>query len=250
MNSMNNQTNDQNDTILKTEEKLLQKKCKIIGIYGLRNKVDGKWYIGQSRDIPKRFLKYKNYNCKTQTKLYNALKKYNSDNFDYIILEICLLSQPELNEREKYWFNFYDCIKNGYNIREAGANGALSEETKIKISLGNIGKKKPKRTPIQIKNMSVAQIGKTRSLESRKKQSAATKENWKNRSREKSKTHCNKISISAKERYKDPTKNPNYGKSADAALRLRISGGVKLANIRRKLLHDLNSFSQITVVQS
>jgi len=117
---------------------------KWIGIYGLRNRVNNKWYIGQSVDIKNRWeVGYKTYHCKKQRKLYNALIKYGYENFDKIVLEICSLDENLLTEREDHWIKFYNSINNGYNIREASSKGKVSEETKLKISQSLIGRKVP-----------------------------------------------------------------------------------------------------------
>ena len=79
----------------------------ISGIYQIKNKINGKSYIGQSKDIYHRWIKHKeviNFNSNSPMKnypLYRALIKYGIDNFDFIILEEC--SIEKLNEREIYW---------------------------------------------------------------------------------------------------------------------------------------------------
>lgn len=103
------------------------------GIYGLRNKTNDKWYVGQSTDIHSRWDRaYKGLRCQNQHKIYRALKKYGYDGFDKIVLEEC--SVDKLNAREVYWSEQYDSINNGYNLRVGGGrHGALSYETKEKL---------------------------------------------------------------------------------------------------------------------
>jgi group I intron endonuclease len=112
-------------------------KRKIVGIYGLRNKITNKWYVGQSVDIIKRLeIDYKKMKCIGQPKIYNALLKYGYNEFDKIILEECESKQEILNEKEIYWMKYYDSIKNGYNLRGGGGgHGWHSEETKQKIRM-------------------------------------------------------------------------------------------------------------------
>ena len=55
------------------------------GIYKLTSP-SGKCYIGQSVDIVQRILQYKKLQCKSQIKLYNAIKKYGFKNFKIEIL--------------------------------------------------------------------------------------------------------------------------------------------------------------------
>lgn len=132
---------NQNGITNETEKKLLQEKCKDIGIYGLKNKINGKWYIGQSaKSIEKRWYFYKKLHCKEQPNLYNALKKYGYDSFDKIVLENCTSDKNTLNERETHWINFYNSIKNGYNLKCGGQHGKVSLETRDKIRKSKLGK--------------------------------------------------------------------------------------------------------------
>lgn len=75
-----------------------------------------------------------------------AIKKYGRDIFRKEIIEECGASN--INEREKFWINFYKSRDRGvgYNIAEGGSGGdTMSKhpnkaETKQKISKANIGK--------------------------------------------------------------------------------------------------------------
>jgi len=103
-------------------------KKKLTGIYLLKSP-SNKFYVGQSVDIYKRFNSYKYGKCKSQRKLYNAIKKYGLDNFEKIVLEECLIS--ELNENEKFWIIFFNSLDGGYNLDSGGGNGRMvSDETK------------------------------------------------------------------------------------------------------------------------
>jgi len=122
----------------------------IIGIYKVTSP-SGKVYIGQSVNIKRRFNEYLNlFNCKQQTKLYNSLKKYGPENHIFEIVEECSLDQ--LDEKEVYLGKKFDVLKNGLNCRLGKGKGALSEETKQKMSkfrLGNkynLGKKKSQKS--------------------------------------------------------------------------------------------------------
>jgi group I intron endonuclease len=86
-------------------------------IYKTTNQVNGKIYIGQD--------KYNNPNyLGSGMILHFAFKKYGIENFNKEILEECE-SKETLNEREKYWINFYNSTdKNvGYNIALGGDGG-------------------------------------------------------------------------------------------------------------------------------
>ena len=62
-----------------------------IGIYMITNKINNKKYIGQSVRIEIRWREHKNSYLKNDTNshLYNAMKKYGIENFDFNILEEC-----------------------------------------------------------------------------------------------------------------------------------------------------------------
>lgn len=88
----------------------------MIGIYKIENLVNHICYIGQSRNIEKRFRQHKNAiydNDINHYPLYKAIKKYGLENFSFEILEEC--SIEELNIKEKYWIEKFNSFNNGYN---------------------------------------------------------------------------------------------------------------------------------------
>ena len=82
-----------------------------IGIYMITNKINNKKYIGQSIRIETRWREHKNSYLRNDknTHLYNAMKKYGLENFDFIILEE--RKKEELNNREKYWIQLKDLLE-------------------------------------------------------------------------------------------------------------------------------------------
>jgi group I intron endonuclease len=138
---------NQNDTTNEIEKKSSNAKC--CGIYGLRNKTNGKWYIGQSKDIQYRFGRYGRLKCKSQRKLFNSLSKYGYDGFDKIILERC--GESMLNEKEIYWIKHFNAINEGYNLKGGGNRGKYSDESKRKIGEKSKGRKHSPETIEKIK---------------------------------------------------------------------------------------------------
>jgi group I intron endonuclease len=124
----------------------------MIGIYKITNPID-RIYIGQSVNIKKRFNDYKFLDCKYQRKLYNSLNKYGYINHTFEILEECDIEQ--LNERERYYQDLYNCVNKGLNCRLTTTDdksGKLSEKTKLKIRNVNLGNIHLEKTKLKIKN--------------------------------------------------------------------------------------------------
>ena len=101
----------------------------MIGIYKITNKLNNCSYIGQSSNLENRMQQhFFYYNCEKSV-LHTAIKQYGAKNFTWEILEICSLE--ELDEKEKYWINYYKTYENGYNRTIGGQYG--SNQSKYKI---------------------------------------------------------------------------------------------------------------------
>ena len=100
------------------------------GIYKITNLCNGKIYIGQSVDIQRRWRDHKN--CTSDYALYRAFRKYGLENFQFDVIEECNVDQ--LNEREKYWINYYDSFFHGYN-ETLGGDGGGSKLTKENVKM-------------------------------------------------------------------------------------------------------------------
>lgn len=91
-------------------------------IYKITNTLNDKIYIGQTiKTVQKRFTQHKNNSNKeyfSQIVLYKAFNKYGIENF--ICEEIEEIPNDKLDEREKYWIEYYDSYFNGYNSTLGG----------------------------------------------------------------------------------------------------------------------------------
>lgn len=116
-------------------------------IYCHRNKINGKRYIGQTRNLKRRWDSPKNYKCSTL--FYHAIQKYGWENFEHIILEICC--ESNVDERERSYINLYNSndIRFGYNLEDGGHSCKhLSEETKKKMSENLMGRYAGNKNPM------------------------------------------------------------------------------------------------------
>lgn len=100
----------------------------------------GKSYVGQARNyIDRQKNRIKDYNKWLKIKddesrsererrgsnprLFLAFLKYGIDNFYSEILEENIDCQENLDARENYWIEYYNCIKKGYNVVIGGSFG-------------------------------------------------------------------------------------------------------------------------------
>lgn len=136
-----------------------------------------KIYIGQTLNWYKRKSNYKYNKFFQQTKLWNNCNFYNwnpIDTFEVIEECFCGFEKKNLNEREKYWINYYDSFKNGLNCNEGG-HGNIghihSIESKDKMRKSKIGikhsierniKKSEKRKGFKHTEDSKAKMSKTK----------------------------------------------------------------------------------------
>ncbi len=89
-------------------------------IYKIINDINGKVQIGKTEfSIEKRFQEhcreYKKERCEKRP-LYNAMNKYGIKHFHIELIEET--DSPE--EREKYWIEYYNSFKDGYNATLGG----------------------------------------------------------------------------------------------------------------------------------
>jgi len=160
----------------------------IYSIYKATNKINGKVYIGFDSSWPNRLIDHKNNYSKKNFKFYQAIRKYGWDNFEWETIYQSKDGEHCLKNMESNFIEQYDSFKNGYNST-LGGEGTLgwakiiTEETRKKMSLGQLGKKmnedirkkisntlkgKPKSIETKLK-MSAGQKGKPKSEEHRQK---------------------------------------------------------------------------------
>ena len=91
------------------------------GIYYILNKANNHSYVGQSRNIFKRWRDHKRSlrnGTHSNEYLQNAWNLYKEQDFCFQVLVFC--KEEELNDKEQYWFERikpeYNIVKNVYEI--------------------------------------------------------------------------------------------------------------------------------------
>lgn len=114
-------------------------------IYKIVNKIDGKEYIGKTEktNIQLRWKRHLSDCKRHSTKLYNAIKKYGSNNFEIYVMECTgKVDRQRLNERERYWI---EVLEPEYNMTKGGDGGWINDQTgkkwKVKDTTNMKGKK-------------------------------------------------------------------------------------------------------------
>ena len=132
-------------------------------VYKITNRINGKIYIGQTvKSLKLRWAQH----CSPSsgcTALHNAIKKHGPESFTVEQIDVAA-SREELDEKERYWISFYDCIApKGYNLCEGG-DGCRgykhSDKTRKFLSVLRKGKKGSPHTEEWKREASERQKGK------------------------------------------------------------------------------------------
>ena len=112
-----------------------------ISIYAVKNKSDGKSYIGQTKhDLQWRFARHacRSNNCKA---LREAILNKGKDNFEVVLLET-VASIEEADEKERFWIKEFnaDDARFGYNSTTGGHTWEFSEKVRKEMSENRQGK--------------------------------------------------------------------------------------------------------------
>lgn len=107
-------------------------------IYKVTNNINGKVYIGQTKDLATRKRNHKsdsyNFNSSGYDYAFHcAIRKYGWNNFVWEILEEIPETHPDyqnyLNEKEKYYIDFYNSYHKGYNETLGGEGNSREGKT-------------------------------------------------------------------------------------------------------------------------
>lgn len=121
-------------------------------IYKITNTQTSEVYIGQTTGKPearfKRHLRDKKSSC---IRLARAIEKYGKEAFELKV--ICRAEdQLQLDHRECLSIKLFQTMSpNGYNLREGGAKGKLSEETRARMSVSRKASTFPHPSKVPVK---------------------------------------------------------------------------------------------------
>lgn len=88
------------------------------GIYEIRNKINGKRYIGRSKDIERRKIEHLTMlenGMHNSIKLQRAWNKYGDDSFEFNVVEE-VKNKKMLHSKESKYIKQFDSMLNGYNM--------------------------------------------------------------------------------------------------------------------------------------
>lgn len=110
-------------------------------IYIIKNLINGKVYVGQTKR-PKNRLWLHKYLLKNEshhnTHLQSAWKKYGEKAFSFELIEEC--EEENVDEKEIFYIKTYDSYKNGYNKSTGGKRDFCVDPNKIKNNQEDISK--------------------------------------------------------------------------------------------------------------
>lgn len=129
-------------------------------IYKIKNNINEKIYVGQTTKTldfrKKEHIRASRYTGYKNSIIYQAIRKYGIENFTFELVEEC--ENILLNNKEIFYIEQFKTISPyGYNMTEGGeANPTTSWEVREKIRKSALGRKVSEETR---KKMSLAQLG-------------------------------------------------------------------------------------------
>jgi group I intron endonuclease len=187
-------------------------------IYKIECLENGKVYIGQTKNLRKRWDEHK-YELRKgvhhSTHMQRAWTKFGEENFKFSVIEEC--STENADTSEKKWISFYDSANKlkGFNLDLGGGTcKELSEESKIKIGIKNkinyhAGVKDLLNSPEAIEKRSKSNTGKKRNEEFRKKMSVIASEKTGSKNSFYGRKHTDEYKKKSSERFKGRARRPH-----------------------------------------
>ena len=100
-------------------------------IYKITNDINNKIYIGKTiQTIEERWWQHTNSHINDNTNFHRAILKYGEEHFHIETIEKDI-KESELDERERYWINYFNSYENGYNSTLGGDGVLLFPKDKV-----------------------------------------------------------------------------------------------------------------------
>lgn len=162
-------------------------------LYKIKNKVNGKIYIGQTQNLARRFKRYRSLvvhrNVKFSMPIMRAIRKYGIKQFQFTKLAM-FATRSLVNVAERKAIKYWRCKGSSYNVADGGLGGSykghcghrqthLTKDWKLNISKGCKGVKKRPFSLTHRQNISKAMKGRTLSVLHRYNVIKAIKIRWK-----------------------------------------------------------------------
>ena len=107
-------------------------------VYMHVNKVNGKKYVGITKNATKRWRNGNGY-CRNKH-FFDAIKKYGWDGFAHLVMRIKMTLQEALKEEERLIALYRTQDKErGYNLSSGGEHPTQGEETRLLMSINHGG---------------------------------------------------------------------------------------------------------------
>lgn len=148
-------------------------------VYSMLNQHNGKRYIGYTKQtLRKRREQHLNELRRNHHHNIHLQRAWNRGDryFLWIILEVCD-SVEETKAAEIKWIAHYDTVNYsiGYNLTYGGEGGNMTPDTRNKIRLSKIGKKRTPFSDETKQRMSMVRVGKPKSHITRERMSESHK---------------------------------------------------------------------------
>ena len=101
-------------------------------IYKVTNNINGKVYIGRTKNTVEHRWKQHCHNAKSKHahfKLQAAIREFGPENFSIVQID-CAATKEEADAKEVYWISHCNAVEEGYNISPGGRNGGHRKKVK------------------------------------------------------------------------------------------------------------------------
>lgn len=121
-----------------------KKYASVCGVYKIENLLNGKVYIGKSKNIRNRWSEHRselNNGTHINNHLQSSWNKYGEDNFRFDVIYEAIDEKDSL-EKEEYYIDKYQSNDKrfGYNLTNGGESGYFTEESIKNASRSKLGK--------------------------------------------------------------------------------------------------------------